>query len=75
MTELWTIEQVAAYLRIQPGSARGTLSRWGVSAYDYQPHPTSGRPQARFEADKVRTAEASRQRRARSARADYRDAG
>ncbi|WP_203607040.1 hypothetical protein [Streptomyces sp. SID11385] len=29
--ELWTIEQVSAYLGIKPSSARGLLSRWGVA--------------------------------------------
>lgn len=71
--ELWTIDQVAAYLRVQPGSARGALSRWGVKAHDYQPHPDSGRPQARFDAAKVKQAEAERPRRARSARADLQE--
>lgn len=68
--ELWTIDDVATYLRVKPGSARGTLSRWGVKAHDYQPHPDSKRPQARFDAAEVKQAEAARPRRARSARAD-----
>lgn len=58
--ELWTIDQVAEHLGTQPGSARGTLSRWGVKAHDYQPHPSSGRPQARYDAEEVRAAHASR---------------
>jgi hypothetical protein len=57
--ELWTITQVAAYLGIKPPSARGQLSRWGVRRYDATDSP-SGRIQARYLADDVRSAAASR---------------
>ncbi|MFF6904511.1 hypothetical protein ACFY9Q_01045 [Streptomyces sp. NPDC012389] len=53
-TELWTIDQVAAHLKIQKGSARGLLSRRGVERVDTIRHPVSGRPLARYPADKVR---------------------
>lgn len=59
--ELWTIDQVADYLGAASAkSASRTLSRWGVSAVDYVPHPVSGRPQARYPADAVRDAKAAR---------------
>ncbi|MGA5819742.1 hypothetical protein ACPC54_18015 [Kitasatospora sp. NPDC094028] len=59
--ELWTIDQVADYLgAASASSARRTLSRWGVTATDYVPHPASGRPQARYLADAVRAAKAGR---------------
>ena len=58
--ELWTIDQVVDYLGASsPGSARRTLSRWGVKAVRYEPGP-SGRPMARWPADAVRAAKAAR---------------
>ncbi|MFF2612704.1 hypothetical protein [Kitasatospora sp. NPDC058046] len=59
--ELWTIDQVAAYLGATSAkSASRTLSRWGVAAVGYVPHPVSRRPQARYVADEVRDAAAAR---------------
>jgi len=58
--ELWTIDQVADYLgAASTGSARRTLSRWGVRAVRYEPGP-AGRPMARWSADAVRAAKAGR---------------
>ena len=58
--ELWTADQVADYLgAASTGSARRTLSRWGVRAVAYRPGP-SGRPQAYYRADEVRAAHAAR---------------
>lgn len=66
--ELWTIDEVAAHIGASSAkSASKTLSRWGVRAYDYQPS-AKGRPQARFEAEKVRSAH--RERPGRGARTD-----
>ena len=66
--ELWTIDQVVDYLGASsPGSARRTLSRWGVKAIEYRPGP-SGRPQAHYEAAAVRAAKQARP--GRGARAD-----
>ncbi|MEV6854763.1 hypothetical protein AB0M89_13250 [Streptomyces microflavus] len=59
-TELWTIDQAAAHLKIQKGSARGLLSRRGVERVDTIRHPVSGRDIARFRADEVRAVAASR---------------
>lgn len=58
--ELWTIDQVAEELGIQPGSARGQLSRWGIDRHDTVDHPESGRPQSRFKAAAVKHAKANR---------------
>jgi hypothetical protein len=64
--ELWTIDQVAEFLGAASiKSASSTLSRWGVAAADYVPHPVSKRPQARYRADEVREAKASRPGRGR----------
>lgn len=65
-TELWTIDQVVTYLKASsPGSARRTLSRWGIKAIAYLPGP-SGRPMAHWSADAVRAAvQARKTRRAR----------
>ncbi len=72
--ELWTIKQAAEHIgSASTGSARKTLSRWGVAAYDYQPHPSSGRPQARYRADEVREAKATRP--GRGARTDRKGGG
>ena len=58
--ELWTIDEVAVHIgATSTGSARKTLSRWGVAAYDYQPS-ANGRPQARYEAEEVRGAHQAR---------------
>jgi hypothetical protein len=38
--ELWTIAEAAAHIGTpSAGSARRTLSRWGVAAYGYQRSP------------------------------------
>jgi hypothetical protein len=59
--ELWTIDQVVEYLgAASSGSARRTLSRWKVQAHDFQPHPTSSRPRARYRAAEVRAAQVGR---------------
>ncbi|MFE2346502.1 hypothetical protein [Kitasatospora cineracea] len=59
--ELWTAAQAAEYLgAATPGSARRTLSRWGVKAAEYAPDPNSGRVTARYRADDVRAAKADR---------------
>lgn len=64
----WTIAQVAEYLgAASTGSARRTLSRWGVRAVAYVPGPT-GRVEARYDAQAVRAARA--QRPGRGARTD-----
>lgn len=58
--ELWSIDQAAEYLgAASTGSARRTLSRWGVAAVDYKPNE-GGRPAARYDAEQVRTAAATR---------------
>ena len=58
--ELWTADQVADYLgAASTGSARRTLSRWGVRAVRYAPGP-SGRVVAHYRADEVRAAHAAR---------------
>lgn len=58
--ELWSITRVAEHLgAASTGSARRSLSRWGVRAVDYQRGP-SGRPEARYDAEEVRTAAADR---------------
>ncbi|WP_307795654.1 hypothetical protein [Actinacidiphila acididurans] len=62
--ELWSAVEVAAYLGIQPGSARGTLSRWGVKAVRHEPG-TSGRVEARYDAAEVRAAAETRPGRGR----------
>lgn len=59
-TEYWTGEQAAAFLGIAPGSVRRALSRLGVRAAHYSPHPESGRPRAEYLAEDVRTAAANR---------------
>lgn len=58
--ELWLIGQVAEHLGISTSSARGQLSRWGIRAVDYQPTDSNPRPQARYDADEVRAANAKR---------------
>jgi hypothetical protein len=55
--ELWSVAEVAEYLgAASAGSARKTLSRWGIVAADYRPDETSGRVTARFRAAEVRAA-------------------
>lgn len=57
--ELWTIDQVAAFLGVKPGSARGTLSRWGVRAARRK-IDSHGRAHSLFSPAAVRTAYAAR---------------
>lgn len=56
---LWTIAEVAAYLGVKPGSARGTLSRWGVRAVDHHVDG-NGRAHSLYNPDEVRAAHAAR---------------
>jgi predicted transcriptional regulator of viral defense system len=58
--ELWTIEDVAAYLGVKPSSARGALSRMRVRAHTFRPHHDSNRAQALYDAQQVRAAHAGR---------------
>ncbi|MFF7837534.1 hypothetical protein ACFZC6_01670 [Streptomyces ossamyceticus] len=60
MTGLWTIEQVADHLGVKPSSARGALSRMGVRAHSFRPHPDSNRAQALYDTEQVRAAHAGR---------------
>jgi hypothetical protein len=57
--ELWAISEVAAYLGVQPGSARGTLSRWGIRRVGTG-ESKAGRITALYNADQVRAAHAAR---------------
>ncbi|MFE9850288.1 hypothetical protein ACFYPN_15960 [Streptomyces sp. NPDC005576] len=61
--ELWAIDQVADHLDYKgasaAGTARKTLSRWGVARHDMVEHPDSGRPQARYRAADVKAARAA----------------
>lgn len=58
--ELWSIGEVAEHIGASSnGSARKTLSRWGVAAVAYERGP-SGRAEARYGADEVRAAHAAR---------------
>lgn len=68
---LWAIDQVAAFLGVKPGSARGTLSRWGVKAVEHRQIP-GGRVQAYYDSDEVRAAHAARP--GRGARTDRKSA-
>lgn len=64
--DLWTINDVAQHIGASStGSARRTLSRWGIRATQYQPHPESGRIQALYPADQIRATKASRPGRGR----------
>jgi hypothetical protein len=57
---LWTIDEVAAHIgATSTGSARRTLSRWGVKAVDYT-SADSGRVRARYNVGDVVTAYAQR---------------
>lgn len=58
--QLWTIEDVADYLGVKPSSARGALSRMGVRAHSFRPHPASNRAQALYDPERVRVARADR---------------
>lgn len=58
--ELWTIEQAAEHLGVQPGSARGLLSRRGIRRATTGDHPVSGRIVALYSADQVRKVAANR---------------
>lgn len=58
--DLWTIDDVAAYLGIKPSSARGALSRMGVRAHSFRAHPTSHRAQALYDPEQVKAASAAR---------------
>ncbi|MFI1485814.1 hypothetical protein [Streptomyces sp. NPDC020747] len=58
--DLWTIDDVAAYLGIQPSSARGALSRMRVRARSFRAHPQSHRAQALYNPEQVKTANAAR---------------
>ena len=70
MTAAWSIGQVSEFLgAASTGSARRTLSRWGVKAVRYEPG-ASGRPEARYDAQQVR--EASEARPGRGTRTDLR---
>lgn len=64
-TDTWTIDQVAEYLGLQPGAARGTLSRWGVQRAGLTDDP---RPKSLYHAADVRAAAANRP--GRGARSD-----
>lgn len=56
--EMWTITQAAEYLGVKPSSARGQLSRWKIPR-TYAVGDT-GRPEARYDADAIRTAHTAR---------------
>ena len=58
--DLWTIDDVAAYLGVKPSSARGTLSRMGVRAHSFRPHPESHRAQALYDPAEVKEAHTGR---------------
>lgn len=58
--ELWSAQDVADFLGLaSTGSARKTLSRWGIEAAGYGPS-SSGRIEARYDAEAVRQAQADR---------------
>jgi predicted transcriptional regulator of viral defense system len=71
MSDLWTIEDVAAHFGVKPSSARGALSRMGVRAHSYRPHPVSHRAQALYDPEKVKAAHADRP--GKGARTDLND--
>lgn len=68
---LWTIAEVAAHLGIQPSSARGTLSRWGVRAVERR-IDDHGRAHSLYDSDEVKAAHAARP--GRGARTDLKNA-
>lgn len=58
VSEQWTIGQVATFIdAASTGSARRTLSRWGVKATGRQPGRAG---QSLYDAEQVRTAKAGR---------------
>lgn len=61
---LWTIAEVATHLGVKPGSARGTLSRWGVRAKERRVDER-GRAYSLYDPDEVKTAVANRPGRGR----------
>jgi hypothetical protein len=68
VTERWTLTEVTAYLgAASTGSARRTLSRWGVRAISRLPGCGG---ESEYDADEVRSAKASRP--GRGARTDRR---
>lgn len=69
--DLWTIDDVAAHLGILPSSARGALSRMGIRAVRFRPHPTSHRAQALYDPEQVKAGNAARP--GRGARTDIND--
>jgi hypothetical protein len=62
--DLWTIVQVAKLLGVKPGSARGTLSRWGIRAAE-RTVDDHGRAHSLYDPDEVRAAHAQRPGRGR----------
>lgn len=63
--ELYTLEHIGRWVleskSKDPGRvARATVSRLGLKAFTYRPHPDSGRPQAWYRAGDVRDALAAR---------------
>ncbi|HEY3478576.1 MAG TPA: hypothetical protein VGL02_06695 [Streptomyces sp.] len=56
MDEVWTTEQVAAYLDIPTSSVRKYMTRWGVTAHDRAPGKGGAN---RYLADQVRAAKAA----------------
>lgn len=56
---LWDAEQVAVFLGIKASSARGQMSRWGVTARTYR-RSNGGRPHALYASTDVRAAAANR---------------
>ncbi|WP_435246320.1 hypothetical protein [Streptomyces sp. NRRL F-5630] len=63
--ELWTVEQAAAHLGIQPGSARGLLSRRKIKRASVD-ESDAGRLRALYRADEIRALAASRRPGART---------
>lgn len=58
--DLWTIDDVARELGIKPTSASGALSRMGIRAHSFRPHPASNRAQALYDPEQVKAAHAVR---------------
>lgn len=56
---LWSIHKAAEYLGLQRNAASRQLSRWGVKAVRYEPGP-SGRVEARFDPEQIKSAAARR---------------
>ncbi|WP_338683983.1 hypothetical protein QD712_25950 [Streptomyces acidiscabies] len=57
--DLWTIGQVAEFLAVQPGSARGTMSRLGVKPVERR-FDERGRAYSLYDPDEVREAHEAR---------------